>query len=147
MKFFLVVLLIGFSASLFSQELDINTKRGYGASGYDVVAYFSNTAKKGSKKFTTTHNGIKYKFTSEENLTIFKSNPDKFLPQYGGYCAYAVGKRNIKMKVDPETFKVIDGKLYLFYNSWGTNTMKLWDKNHNIKPNPDTNWKKLRYKE
>lgn len=146
MKSILVVFFLGFSALIYSQKLDVNTKKGYAVNGYDVVAYFSNTAKEGNKNFKTTHNGIVYKFASEENLTAFKNNPDKYLPQYGGYCAYAVGKSNTKMKIDPETFKIIDGKLYLFYNFWMTNTSEAWDKEKDIKPKADKNWKKLKYK-
>lgn len=146
MKQFLCLIFISFSTYIFSQELDINTKKGYAANGYDIVAYFNKTAKEGTKKFKTQHNGINYKFTSEENLKKFKSNPEKYLPQYGGYCAYAIGKRNTKMKIDPTTFKIIDGKLYLFYNFWMTNTSEAWDEEKDIKSKADKNWQTLKYK-
>jgi len=64
-------------------------------------------------------------FSTKENLETFKKMPKKHMPQYGGYCAYAIGKNGEKVSINPKTFEIRDGKLYLFYNSWGTNTLKL----------------------
>src|SRR5690606_37810893 len=105
-----------------------NTKKGFAANGYDVVAYFSNKAIEGNKSFTTKFDGVSYKFTSKENLNIFNKSPEKYLPQYGCYCAYAIGAKSDKVNINPETFEIKDGKLYLFYNAWGTNTLELWRK-------------------
>ena len=87
--------------------------------GYDVINYFTtNTAERGSVEFSTTHNGATYYFVSAENLKTFKANPSKYLPQFDGYCAFAVASMNKKVPVNPETFRIDDGKLYLFYNDF-----------------------------
>lgn len=142
MKKLLVLLLI--SSSVFSQK-NYNLKKGFIAEGYDVVAYFSNKAVEGNKKFTTNYNGVKLKFSSEKNLKLFKENPNKYFPQFGGYCAYAIGKNGDKVSINPKTFEVRDGKLYLFYNSWGTNTYKLWKKEgpEQLQKQAVINWQKI----
>jgi len=132
---------------LSAQSIDYNTKKGYAAEGYDVVSYFNKEVKKGNVKFTTTHDDIKYKFANQKNLETFIANPDKFKPQYGGYCAYAVALNAEKVSVDPETYEIRDGKLYLFYNSWGNNTLESWLKEspNDLKKKGDTNWEKIKY--
>jgi len=133
----------------FSQSLDYNTKKGFIANGYDVVAYFENKAIEGDKKFTTKYEDINYKFSSQKNLDLFKKNPEKYIPQYGGYCAYAIGAKKDKVSINPETFEIKDGKLYLFYNSWGTNTLELWQKENPklLKEKADKNWEQIKFKE
>jgi len=81
-------------------------------------------------------------------LDKFKGNPKKYVPQYGGYCAYAMATANKKADSDPETFEIRDGKLYLFYNSWGINNLKKWlaEGPAKLKPKADANWSKLKYK-
>ncbi|MCT4700208.1 MULTISPECIES: YHS domain-containing (seleno)protein [Tenacibaculum] len=122
-----------------------NTKKGTIANGYDVVAYFSNQAIKGNKKNTTNYDGVTFLFSSHENLKLFQKNPKKYTPQYGGYCAYAIGKTNKRVSIDPKTFEIRNDKLYLFYNSWGTNTLKLWQEEgaEKLKKQADTNWLSL----
>ncbi len=134
--------------STFAQNIDYNTKKGFAANGYDVVAYFKNKAIEGNKAFITTHDGVNYKFSSKENLEKFNKNPEKYMPQYGGYCAYAVAEKSNKVSIDPKTFQVKDGKLYLFYNAWGTNTLELWN-NQNatyLKKKADKNWESIKFK-
>ncbi|MFY7670650.1 YHS domain-containing (seleno)protein [Tenacibaculum sp. MEBiC06402] len=135
-----VILFISLTA--FSQEENYNLKKGAVANGYDVVAYFSNKAVKGSKKLSYTYDDVVFQFSSTENLNTFKANPKKYIPQYGGYCAYAIGVKGEKVGINPKTFEIRDGKLYLFYNSWGTNTLKLWlDENpEELKVKADKNW-------
>ncbi len=81
--------------------------------GYDVVSY--QTGKRpirGNGHFTAHHEGATYIFSSQENLNTFKANPDRYVPAYGGYCAYgvSVGKKFIG---DPEVWRVVDNRLYL----------------------------------
>lgn len=143
----LVVFLI--SATFFAQQVDYNTKKGYVAEGYDVVAYFNNEAVEGDTQFSTEFDGVKYKFASERNLETFKLNPEEFVPQYGGYCAYAIAEKGKKVGIDPKTYIVTDGKLYLFYNSWGTNTLKLWNNEDTktLQKKADKNWTAVMNKE
>jgi len=84
--------------------------------GYDVVNYFTTySAKQGSEKYTAKHDGVTYYFVSSENQKLFKANPEKYMPAYGGYCAFGVAQ-GAKYPVDPETFKIYNGKLLLFFN-------------------------------
>ena len=142
----LTILLLFISTSILSQKTDYNTKKGYVANGYDVVSYFNNKAEKGNKKFQTTYDGVKLKFSSKENLETFKKSPKKYMPQYGGYCAYAIGLKGEKVSINPKTFEIRGGKLYLFYNSWGTNTFDLWKKEgaEELKEKEDKNWEKIK---
>ncbi len=84
--------------------------------GYDAVAYFQGKPTEGSKRFAATHDGATYYFASAENLKTFQSDPARYAPQFGGFCAMgvALGK---KLDVDPHQFKVVDGKLYLNVNA------------------------------
>lgn len=138
------ILLILISTTFFAQEY--NLKKGYVAEGYDVVSYFSDTAAKGEKKYTAEFDAVKFKFASKKNLETFKSSPKKYVPAYGGYCAYAIGKKAERVSINPETFEIRDGKLYLFYNSWGTNTFALWQEQgaEQMKVKADRNWTKIK---
>lgn len=113
--------------------------------GYDPVGYFTDgKAIKGKKELTASYQGVVYKFSSSENKEAFLKNPSKYEPQYGGWCAYAMGSAGEKVEINPETFKVIDGKLYLFYNAYFNNTLKSWNKDqNNLKAKADNNWKKI----
>lgn len=140
-----------FSLSSFAQDAGVlrkkhfNLEKGIAINGYDPVAYFTqNKAVKGSKDLAVSHQGVTYYFSSLTNKEAFKNNPSKYEPEYGGWCAYAMGKNGEKVSVDPETFKILNGRLYLFYNKYFTNTLKDWNKNEPaLKKNADTNWSKL----
>ncbi|MFY0602332.1 MAG: YHS domain-containing protein [Flavobacteriaceae bacterium] len=149
MKRFFTIAFVVFSATLFSQEIDYNTKKGYVAEGYDVVSYFVDKKPiKGNKKFQATHDGVKFKFSSEKNLNLFKKAPKKYIPQYGGYCAYAVAKKNTKMYIDAEKYEIRDGKLYLFYSSWLSSKLEDWQEEDTKKLQKmgDKNWETLKHK-
>lgn len=120
-------------------------KNGLAIEGYDPVAYFKqNKAVKGSSGLAVVHQGVTYYFSSAENKEEFKKNPSKYEPQYGGWCAYAMGKDGSKVDVDPETFKIVDGKLFLFYNRFFNNTLKSWNKDEaGLHAKADANWKKI----
>ena len=92
--------------------------------GYDPVAYFrEHEAREGKSEITAEYEGVTYRFATPENKEIFLSGPSAYKPQYGGWCAYAMGAKGEKVEVDPETFKIVDGKLYLFYNKFFNNTL------------------------
>jgi YHS domain-containing protein len=122
-----------------------NLDGGIAISGYDPVAYFTqNKAVKGKKDMAVYHQGVTYYFSSAANKDLFKSNPSKYEPEYGGWCAYAMGEKGEKVSIDPETFKIVNGKLYLFYNRFFTNTLKDWNKNEaELKAKADANWPKI----
>ena len=144
MRTTITILLLVFSTALFAQK-NYYTKKGAVAKGYDVVAYFNNEAKQGSKEFSTEYDGVNFHFSSEENLKTFQKNPTKYVPQYGGFCAYAMGVKGSKVSINPETFEIRDGKLYLFYNRGSTNTLTLWTDEgaEQLKAKADQNWKKI----
>ncbi|MDG2432017.1 YHS domain-containing (seleno)protein, partial [Flavobacterium sp.] len=83
-------------------------------------------------------------FSSESNKQAFIKNPLAYEPQYGGWCAYAMGETGDKVAINPTTFKIVNGKLYLFYNSFLNNTLKTWNKNQaDLNKKADTNWIKI----
>ena len=85
--------------------------------GYDTVAYHTvGRPVPGTDAFVHEWMGAKWKFANQSNLDLFKADPTKYAPQYGGYCAYGVAKDNL-VSVEPDKFKVIDGKLYLNYDA------------------------------
>jgi YHS domain-containing protein len=93
--------------------------------GYDPVAYFSeHKAIKGDKQFSYTWQKSEWHFASEANLNAFKADPEKFAPQFGGYCAYGVAKGHAP-PIDPTAYSIIDGRLYLNYNK---NVSERWEK-------------------
>jgi len=144
MKLFFALVFALVINSLQAQE-NYNLKKGYIAEGYDVVAYFSNEALKGNDLFITEFEGAKYKFVSSENLKTFNENPEMYVPQYGGYCAYAVAVKGEKIGVNPKSFQIIDNKLYLFYDSWGVDTLEKWNEEgvEKLQQQADTNWKNI----
>lgn len=113
--------------------------------GYDPVGYFTeHKAVEGKSAFKKEYKGIVYQFSSKQHLDMFASSPEKYEPEYGGWCAYAMGAKGEKVEVDPETFKIIDGKLYLFYNKFFNNTLKSWNKDEgHLKQQADKNWTSL----
>jgi YHS domain-containing protein len=117
---------LGFAGN--NNEVDAN---GVILAGHDAVAYFTqNAAVEGKSKFTAVHNDAIYRFSNAANRDTFSANPDKYAPQYGGFCAYgtALGK---KFDIDGKAFEVVDGKLYVNKN---LNVYETWveDKAENI---------------
>ncbi len=146
-KFILTVILIVFGVGIATSQTALrkkhfNIEKGVAIQGYDPVAYFiSGKAILGNKSLAVTTEGITYYFSSQKYKDFFLKNPTKFEPQYGGWCAYAMGENNEKVEIDPETFKIVDGKLYLFYHSWTNNTLTKWNENQKtLKSKADKNW-------
>src|SRR5258708_26008494 len=91
----------------------VNAAEGIGLKGYDPVEYFINGAPtKGSEHYSFAWKGVTYRFASAENLDRFKADPEKYLPQYGGYCAYAKSLDPIA-RIHPSRWAIVRGKLYL----------------------------------
>lgn len=85
--------------------------------GYDPVSFFPDASKSvnGDFNITSTHKGATYYFVNQDNKTLFESDPEKYAPQYGGFCAYGVSKGGL-FPVDVQCAQVLDGKLYLNLN-------------------------------
>lgn len=124
------------------RKQQFNLENGVAIQGYDPVAYFTqNKAVKGSVANTINYRNVVYRFASPANLKAFQENPDKYEPQYGGWCAYAMGAMGEKVEVDPETFKIKDGKLYLFYHTFINNTLTKWNKDEtNLHKKANASW-------
>ena len=150
MKKTLALFLIVLSTSVFGQSAakrlaEYNLDKKVAIQGYDPVAYFTmKKAVKGKSNLASSYEGVTYYFSSQANKDLFLKNPTSYEPQYGGWCAYAMGSSAEKVEVDPETFKIVDGKLHLFYNPYFNNTLKSWNKDEvNLKAKADSNWKKI----
>ncbi len=129
--------------SLRLKEYNLNTEN-VALQGYDVVSYFMGTPLKGKKSVAYDYKGINYWFNNPDNLDLFKKQPNKFEPAYGGWCAYAMGDTGEKVKIDPKSYKLIDGKLYLFYNFYFNNTLIDWNKDEDrLIINADAHWSKI----
>lgn len=122
-----------------------NLEKGLAIEGYDPVAYFTlHKAVKGEKANAFTNQGVTYYFSTAANRELFKKEPAKYEPAYGGWCAYAMGAKGEKVEVDPETFTIMDGRLFLFYNKFFNNTLKDWNKDaQHLRTQADANWNKL----
>lgn len=115
--------------------------RGLAIAGYDPVAYFSDGKPvAGSSDFTTEWQGATWRFASAAHRDQFVAEPARYAPQYGGYCAWAVSQ-GYTAGIDPEAWKIVDGKLYLNYSK---DVQKQWEQDvpGNI-VKADASWPKL----
>lgn len=119
------VVLFGFTHG---SESPYNVDHGVMLDGIDVVSILSGKAEKGNSKFAKVVDGVTYYFLSKSNLEKFSVNESKYLPAFGGWCAYAMVEKPQKVEVDPDTYKIVNGRLLLFYNAWGINTLEKWNK-------------------
>lgn len=112
--------------SAFAQQ-EIFSKSGEAINGYDPVAYFNeNKPIKGKKEYSLEWKGANWLFSTDQNKKDFMANPEKFAPQYGGFCAYGTGDgTGHKAPTSPEAWTIVDGKLYLNYNK---DVQALWKK-------------------
>jgi YHS domain-containing protein len=116
----------------------VNATDGLALKGYDPVAYFtSGPPTKGADQYSFQWKGVTYRFASAENLQRFKTDPEKYLPQYGGYCAYAMSIDRIA-DIDPDKWAIVGGKLYLNNNLFSQTLWSL-NKSGNI-ASADRNW-------
>lgn len=150
MKKIILIVIALISVTTFAQTAakratTFNLENKVALQGYDPVAYFTQKkAVKGKSSITSTYEGVIYYFSTQANKEVFFKNPASYEPQYGGWCAYAMGSSGEKVEIDPETFKIVEGKLYVFYNAYFSNTLKSWNKDEaNLKKKADANWKKI----
>lgn len=114
---------------------------GLAVHGYDVVSFFGGQPAIGSDKFALAHDGATYRFASQANLDAFKAQPAKYVPAYGGFCAYGAAV-NKKFDGDPRYWKIVDGRLFLNLNA---DIQSKWSEDiaGNIKK-ADGNWTKIK---
>ena len=137
-----------YTLSLFAGEMIENTEDGVAIKGYDPVSYHQGEPIKGSDKWTFDYAGAKFHFTNEENLRSFEADPERYIPEYGGWCAYAMLEGD-KVDINPKRYKIIDGRLYLFYDGFFGNTLKKWNRltenqeESTLVKQANDHWKKL----
>jgi YHS domain-containing protein len=139
------LLAISATAQPMLRSKEFNLNKNVAIQGYDPVAYFTQSkAVKGNSDINATADGVVYYFASEGDKKLFLQDWKKYEPQYGGWCAYAMGASGEKVEIDPETFKISNGRLFLFYHSWTNNTLNKWNKDEvNLQAKADTNWAKF----
>lgn len=136
-----LILALFFAGAAFAQKAPVYSDSAGAIRGYDPVAYFTQGAPvKGSKELTHRWNGASWRFASAQNRDRFAAAPEKYAPQYGGYCAYGVAG-GYAVKIEPDAWSVVDGKLYLNYDrsvqaSWKSDIPGYIRK-------ADTNWPKV----
>ncbi|MEN9907339.1 MAG: hypothetical protein RLZZ540_480 [Bacteroidota bacterium] len=137
--------LLGFSQTESKRAKEFNLENKLAIQGYDPVAYFKQgKGVEGKETWSSVYEGVKYRFSSLANKELFLKNPAAYEPQFGGWCAFAMGDSGDKVEINPNTFKIIDGELYLFYNAYFNNTLKSWNKNQaNLKTKAEANWRKI----
>ena len=134
----LVSAFISFTSFAQKYEEPVYTVDGLAIKGYDAVAYFTeNKQVKGSGQYAYEWQGSKWLFASKTNLNLFKSDTEKYLPQYGGYCAWGM-KNGYKAKIEPDAWTIHKGKLYLNYSK-GIQSKWVKDKDGYIQK-ADENW-------
>jgi YHS domain-containing protein len=112
----LASLALGFTLTVHAAGESNVDLSGLALKGYDPVAYFTeNKPAKGKAEFTARHEGATYRFASAANRDAFAAAPEKYSPQYGGYCAFGMAA-GYKAPIEPDAWTVVDGKLYLNYN-------------------------------
>jgi len=139
---FLVALFASLALAAEKDQANVGSDR-VGIKGYDPVSYFDGTPKEGNANITAEHNGVIYRFASDANREKFKADPNRFAPACGGWCAWAFAVDKGKVDIDPKSYKITDGRLFLFYNGWRGDALKEWLKDEtNFIPKADANWKK-----
>ncbi len=114
----IAAVLVMFSSSGFSEEIYTDFFSDKALSGYDTVAYFTQGKPvKGKKENTVQYLGADWFFSSAKNKTLFEENPNKYRPQYGGHCAWAVAVNAAKAKGNPKHWKIVEDRLYLNYSA------------------------------
>ncbi|SFT89650.1 YHS domain-containing protein [Algoriphagus locisalis] len=112
----LIFVLMTLISVSYAQKAEVFSQNDKAIKGYDPVAYFTDSKPVlGKDEFKFTQNGANWYFSSKENLELFKANPSKYMPQYGGYCAFGLAG-GYKAPISPDAWTIVDDKLYLNYN-------------------------------
>jgi len=122
--FFCLVILV----TAIQAQSELFLVNGEAIRGYDAVAYFKESKPvKGKKEFSTSWHGANWLFASKENKDTFLANPEKYAPQFGGYCSYGTADSH-KAPAQPDAWSIVDDKLYLNYNK---DVQVIWRKDQN----------------
>ena len=143
-----LTLLIATGIQGFAQDKKANNidNSNIALQGYSAVSYLDlGLAQRGDKNFKSEYKKVMYYFTSNEQKELFDKSPEKYLPQYGGYCAFGV-YAGAKFRVDPNKFIVNNGKYYFYLNNVELDAKQLWlAENHKtLVKKANTNWNKLK---
>lgn len=134
---------IGFSQDNKANNID---NSNIALQGYSPVSYLDlGLAQQGNKNFKSEYQKVVYYFTSADQKAKFDKDPEKYLPQYGGFCAFGI-YAGAKFRIDPNKFLVVDGKYYLFLNNVELDALELWlaeGDNTKLVKTANENWKKL----
>ena len=149
MKLYLTIVTTCLYLTTFAQADEALRRRNYNLDNgvalkeFDPVSYFKGKAARGNSKLTYDYKRVTYYFASEANREEFKKSPAKYEPAYGGWCAHGMAESK-KLKVDPSTYKIINGKLYLFYNFNNQSSLVRWNLNEKkLKAAADKNWARM----
>jgi len=135
------------SEAMRARTFNLDSK-GFALKGYDPVSYHQARPQEGKAEFSASYNGVRYRFASQANLDAFQANPAGYEPAYGGWCAWAMLEGE-QVDIDPDTFKLINGRAYVFYNGFFGDTLKKWNAQAQKEPEPalvekaDNRWMKL----
>ncbi|MEM7040060.1 MAG: YHS domain-containing (seleno)protein [Bacteroidota bacterium] len=141
---FTIIIALGLYGSVWAQAVNVDDSK-IALQGYSPVSYLDlGLAQLGKKAYKSDHEGLHYYFTSAEQKASFDANPKKYLPQYGGFCAFGI-YAGAKFRVDPHKFLVRNGKLYLFLYDLEVDAKQLWIEGNEAEllKKANTNWTKL----
>ncbi len=120
-------------------------RSGVALEGYCPVAYFAvNKPVRGTPEFASTYDGVTYYLVSADAKRAFDSDPQKYIPAFGGWCAFGMSVQD-KFPVDPTNFKIVNGRLMVFLRNDGVDALQLWNKGNEslLTAKADAHWKKV----
>ncbi len=129
-------------AYLHSYNLDSS---GLALEGYDPVSYFTaHAALRGNPEHKSTYNDVDYHFVSQSTKKIFEENPEKYIPAFGGWCAFGMAIQD-KFPIDPTNFKIVDGRLMVFLRNTNIDALKKWNEGDESEfvERANAHWKKV----
>lgn len=155
-KIALAILCALFAISAGAATSNVSTS-GIALEGHDPVSYFRQDAVKlgplkGDSKYQAKYEDATFQFSSEANKEEFIKNPNKYVPAFGGWCAYAVAEKKEKVEVDTQSFLIQDGRLLLFFKGFLADTRDKWQNTKSKTPTnflkeADANWPEVKNKE
>lgn len=145
-----LLLVLAFHGALADENKAVYNLDGSGLAleGYDPVSYHRDSPRRGQAEFALQLDGITYHFINQTNRRTFAENPEKYRPAYGGWCAWAMLDGEL-VEVDPERYKRIQGRIYLFYDGFWGNTLNKWNQRaereteDSLTQQADSNWQGL----